>query len=77
MLATLSDDGDWVPFQLTVDFKPNIPGQFLFDISTSCIYVYVLRFLFLLAYTEAAERITQSKGLVFCLNDEPGVYMLR
>ncbi|KAK9218334.1 hypothetical protein WN943_006971 [Citrus x changshan-huyou] len=23
---------------------------------------------------EEAERITQSKGLVFCLNDEPGVY---
>ncbi|KAL9410242.1 hypothetical protein AB3S75_044079 [Citrus x aurantiifolia] len=48
VLATLSDDGDLVPFQLTVDFKPNIP--------------------------EEAERITQSKGLVFCLNDEPGVY---
>lgn len=28
VLATLSDDGDLVPFQLTVDFKPNIPGQF-------------------------------------------------
>ena len=28
VLATLSDDGDLVPFQLTVDFKPNIPGRF-------------------------------------------------
>ncbi|ESR55709.1 hypothetical protein CICLE_v10022462mg [Citrus x clementina] len=27
VLATLSDDGDLVPFQLTVDFKPNIPGE--------------------------------------------------
>ncbi|XP_021290531.1 probable protein phosphatase 2C 41 [Herrania umbratica] len=48
VLATTSDDGNLVPLQLTVDFKPNIP--------------------------EEAERITQSKGLVFCLRDEPGVY---
>ncbi|KAH9687109.1 glutathione S-transferase L3 [Citrus sinensis] len=43
-----------------------------------CIYGCVLRspygFLSSLAYTEEAERITQSKGLVFCLNDVPGVY---
>ncbi|OMP11874.1 phosphatase 2C (PP2C)-like protein [Corchorus olitorius] len=48
VLATTSDDGNLVPLQLTVDFKPNIP--------------------------EEAERITQSKGRVFCLRDEPGVY---
>ncbi|XWS14129.1 hypothetical protein CRYUN_Cryun36dG0096800 [Craigia yunnanensis] len=48
VLATTSDDGNLVPIQLTVDFKPNIP--------------------------EEAERITQSKGRVFCLRDEPGVY---
>ncbi|EOY06595.1 hypothetical protein QUC31_016186 [Theobroma cacao] len=48
VLATTSDDGNLVPLQLTVDFKPNIP--------------------------EEAERITQSKGRVFCLGDEPGVY---
>ncbi|XP_031277161.1 probable protein phosphatase 2C 34 [Pistacia vera] len=48
VLATLSDDGNLVPLQLTIDFKPNLP--------------------------EEAERIIQSKGLVFCLHDEPGVY---
>ncbi|XVF66176.1 hypothetical protein PTKIN_Ptkin10aG0014300 [Pterospermum kingtungense] len=48
VLATTSDDGNLVPLQLTVDFKPNIP--------------------------EEAERITESKGRVFCLRDEPGVY---
>lgn len=55
-------------------------SHLLLNISASCrcIYGCVLRsaygFLSSLAYTEEAERITQSKGLVFCLNDEPGVY---
>lgn len=26
VLGTLSDDGSLVPFQLTVDFRPNLPG---------------------------------------------------
>ncbi|XP_052297632.1 probable protein phosphatase 2C 34 [Citrus sinensis] len=55
-------------------------SHLLLNISASCrcIYGCVLRspygFLSSLAYTEEAERITQSKGLVFCLNDVPGVY---
>ncbi|MBA0770962.1 hypothetical protein Gotri_019500 [Gossypium trilobum] len=48
VLATTSDDGNLVPIQLTVDFKPNLPQE--------------------------AERITQCKGRVFCLHDEPGVH---
>lgn len=39
-----------------------------------CFEASSVRALVSLAYTEEAERITQSKGLVFCLNDEPGVY---
>lgn len=27
VLATTRDDGTLVPLQLTVDFKPNLPGQ--------------------------------------------------
>lgn len=43
VLATLSDDGDLVPFQLTVDFKPNLPGQLsIFSLSFHInFYVYV------------------------------------
>ncbi|URD77795.1 phosphatase 2C [Musa troglodytarum] len=48
VLAMTSDDGNLVPVQLTVDFKPNLPQE--------------------------AERITQCKGRVFCLQDEPGVH---
>ncbi|KAH7573520.1 hypothetical protein JRO89_XS03G0164100 [Xanthoceras sorbifolium] len=59
VLATLSDDGSLVPLQLTIDFRPNLPDFLL---------------LFSLLAAEEAERITQSKGLVFCLHDEPGVY---
>ncbi|KAK6915636.1 PPM-type phosphatase-like domain, partial [Dillenia turbinata] len=50
VLATTSDEGNLVPVQLTVDFKPNLPQE--------------------------AERITQCKGRVFCLEDEPGVHRL-
>ncbi|XXG80567.1 hypothetical protein AAC387_Pa09g1403 [Persea americana] len=50
VLATTMDDGNLVPVQLTVDFKPSLPQE--------------------------AERITQCKGRVFCLEDEPGLHRL-
>lgn len=48
VLATTSEDGILTPYQLTTDFKPNLP--------------------------EEAERITQCRGQVFSLEDEPEVY---
>lgn len=35
VLATTSDEGDLVPVQLTIDFKPNLPREF--SASSPCV----------------------------------------
>ena len=34
VLATTDDDGCLVPLQLTIDFKPNLPGQLAFPLAS-------------------------------------------
>ncbi|RRT48391.1 hypothetical protein B296_00006845 [Ensete ventricosum] len=71
VLATTSDDGSLVPIQLTIDFKPNLPRKLS---SRKIILFSVGGLMSTLLISEEAERITGSKGRVFCLQDEPGVH---
>ncbi|RWW25072.1 hypothetical protein GW17_00010612 [Ensete ventricosum] len=71
VLATTSDDGSLVPIQLTIDFKPNLPRK----LSSRKITLFSVGGLMSTPLiSEEAERITGSKGRVFCLQDEPGVH---
>ncbi|MBA0764894.1 hypothetical protein Gotri_014174 [Gossypium trilobum] len=76
VLATTSDDGKLVPLQLTVDFKPNIPGHFtrIAFVAQRGQYLYGLILVHTAMGRKEAERILQCNGRVFCLRDEPGVY---
>lgn len=84
VLATISDDGSLVPVQLTTDFKPNLPRKLpsisndhylkTCFIESKILSCFSLFFFIFFVPSEEAERITQCKGRVFSLSDEPGVY---
>lgn len=79
-MATTSEDGNLVPVQLTVDFKPNLPREsskkksVREKLETIKRIAYVFFFWVDLLLAEEAERIIECKGRVFCLHDEPGVH---
>lgn len=78
VLATTSEHGVLLPVQLTVDFKPNLPSELsVFLCWLPLRLVHVSRPLIPCLFdTEEAERIKQSGGKVFSLQDEPGVYRI-
>lgn len=81
ILGTRDEKNKLIPVQLTVDLKPNLPGELefstlLYSDNSLTILLHYVKWLFCYGNSGEAERINSCKGRVFALKEEPDVHRI-